>query len=173
MIPAIRASSATCGRMSAAPSAQLTLTASSFAWLIELKNASTVWPDSVRPERSGMVTLAITGTRLTPLANTSSNANSAALQFSVSRWVSVRIRSTPPSIRARVCSANASTSSRNVTVRAPGSLTSGDSDALLVVGPIEPATNRGLPSSRSAWSAARRATCAAATLSARTWCCSS
>ena len=34
--------------------------------LIELKNASTVWPDSVRPERSGIVTDAITGTRRTP-----------------------------------------------------------------------------------------------------------
>ena len=46
---AMRASSATCGRMSSAPSAQLMLTANRFAWLIELKNASTVWPDSVRP----------------------------------------------------------------------------------------------------------------------------
>ena len=44
-----------------------------------------------------------------------------------------------------------------MTARAPGSLTSGDSDAVFVVGPIEPATQRGLPSSRSARSAARRA----------------
>ena len=35
-----------------------------------------------------------------------------------------------------------------MTARAPGSLTSGDSDADFVVGPIEPATQRGLPSSR-------------------------
>ena len=82
--------------------------------------------------------------------------------------VSVRSRSTPPSISARACSPNASTSSRNVTARAPGSLTSGDSEADFVVGPIEPATQRGLPSSALARSAARRATCAAATLRSRT-----
>ena len=36
--------------MSSAPSAQLMLTANRLAWLIEFQNASTVWPDSVRPD---------------------------------------------------------------------------------------------------------------------------
>ena len=120
-MPAIRASSATCGRMSSAPSAQLMLTANRFACATELKNASTVWPDSVRPERSGIVTDAITGTRAQRPARTArSIANSAALQFSVSMCVSVSSRSTPPSSSAAACSRYASTSWRNVTERAPG-----------------------------------------------------
>ena len=54
---AIRASSAMCGRISSAPSAQLRPTANGLAWRTEFQNASTVWPDSVRPERSVMVPL--------------------------------------------------------------------------------------------------------------------
>jgi hypothetical protein len=65
----------------------------------------TVWPDSVRPERSGIVTEAITGTSRTPCSNSSAIAYSDALQLSVSMWVSVISRSTPPSISARACSA--------------------------------------------------------------------
>ena len=44
-----------CGRISSAPSAQFRPTASGLAWRTEFQNASTVWPDRVRPERSVMV----------------------------------------------------------------------------------------------------------------------
>ena len=66
-------------------------------------------------------------------------------------------RRRPRSARAPARRTHA-TSSWNVTARAPGSLTSGDSEADFVVGPIEPATQRGRPSSFMARSAARRAT---------------
>ena len=111
-----------------------------------------------------MVTLAITGTLRAPSPNSSWMANSAAFMLSVSMWVSGNRRSTPPSRRARACCLNAATSSAKLTARKPGSLTSGDSDAVLVVGPIEPATQRTFLSSCSARSAARRATWAAARL---------
>ena len=55
-MPASRDSSATCGRISFAPSEQLTPTISGFASSIEVQNASTVCPESVRPERSTIVT---------------------------------------------------------------------------------------------------------------------
>ena len=51
------------GRISAAPSAQLSPTASGRAWRTEFQNASGVWPDSVRPEASVIVPETITGSR--------------------------------------------------------------------------------------------------------------
>ena len=55
------------------------------------------------------------------------------------------------------------TSSSKVTLRAPGSLTSGEMDAVLGVGPSEPATKRGRSGGRVTSSAASRASAAAAT----------
>jgi len=55
-VPASRFNSATCGRISVAPSEQFTPTTSGSARSIERQNASTVCPDRVRPDRSTMVT---------------------------------------------------------------------------------------------------------------------
>ncbi len=97
------------GRISAAPSAQFRPMVSGFAWRTEFQNASTVWPDRMRPDASVTVPEIISGSRGRPCACrstiTSSIANSAALAFSVSKIVSTSSTSTPPSIRARTCSA--------------------------------------------------------------------
>src|SRR6184192_122400 len=50
----MRASSATCGRISSAPREQFTPTTRGFACSIDVQNASAVWPESVRPLRSTM-----------------------------------------------------------------------------------------------------------------------
>ena len=65
---AMRASSSMYGRISFAPRAQLMPTVSRGACEIEFHAASTVCPDSVRPDASVMVMEAITGTRL-PLSS--------------------------------------------------------------------------------------------------------
>ena len=57
----MRESSATYGRISFAPSEQLTPTISGSACSIAVQNASIVWPESVRPERSTIVTLIQSG----------------------------------------------------------------------------------------------------------------
>jgi len=72
-------------------------------------------------------------------------ANSAALAFSVSNTVSISRMSAPPSISARAASLYATTSSSKVMARKPASLTSGEIEAVRLVGPIEPATKRGFP----------------------------
>ncbi len=100
-MPASRASSATCGRISAAPSEQFTPTTSGSACSIERQNASTVCPDRVRPLRSTMVTEIHSGR----CGATSRAAAMAALAFSVSKIVSISSRSTPPSASAGICSA--------------------------------------------------------------------
>ena len=93
--------------MSRAPSAQLMPTLNGRACAIETQNASIVWPDSVRPLRSVIVTEIISGSRGRRRArssNTSSIATIAAFAFSVSKIVSSSSRSQPPSIRPRACS---------------------------------------------------------------------
>src|SRR3989304_3263082 len=52
----MRASDSRYGRISAAPRAQLTPTLNGSACATESQNASIVWPESVRPLRSGIVT---------------------------------------------------------------------------------------------------------------------
>ena len=82
--------------------------------------------------------------RRTPLSSkTLSIATRAALAFSVSKIVSTRSTSAPPSTSPRVCSAYDSSSSANVMLRKDGSLTFGESDRVLLVGPRAPATKRG------------------------------
>ncbi len=149
-VSANRARSATCGRISAAPSEQLTPTTSGLACSIELQNASTVWPDRVRPLRSTMVTEIHSGR----CGATSRAAATAAFALRVSKIVSISSRSTPPSASAAICSAYASRTCSKVTARYDGSSTRGDSDRVTFSGPIEPATNRP-PTSSAAWRASR------------------
>ena len=66
-IGAIRASSSMYGRISFAPNAQLIPTLSSGACEMEFHAASTVWPDSVRPEASVIVSDAISPARSTAI----------------------------------------------------------------------------------------------------------
>ena len=95
-----------------------------------------------------MVPDMITGQRRPWSANSVSSAKIAALAFRVSKIVSTRSRSAPPSTRPLACSRYAATSSSYETFRAPGSLTSGEIDAVRFVGPREPATQRGRSSVR-------------------------
>ena len=75
----MRASSATYGRMSRAPSAQLMPTLNGRACAIDTQNASIVWPDSVRPLRSVIVAEIISGRRTPFSSNTSSIATMPGL----------------------------------------------------------------------------------------------
>ena len=117
-------------------------TASGLACITDTQNASMVCPESVRPLRSVMVADRMIGTF--PSGSTSDAASSAALALSVSMIVSMSSTSTPPSMSPRTCSANASFIWSKVTARNAGSLTSGEIDSVLLVGPIAPATKRGL-----------------------------
>ena len=97
----MRARSSTKGRISVAPSEQLTPTTSGSACSIEVQNASTVWPERLRPLRSTAVKEIQSGS----CGATSCAATSAAFAFSVSKIVSMSSTSTPPSSRPRICSA--------------------------------------------------------------------
>ena len=61
-----------------------------------VQNASSVWPDSVRPEASTIVPLTITGMRQPSASNVSSMAKIAAFALRVSKIVSTSSRSAPP-----------------------------------------------------------------------------
>ena len=150
------------GRISFGPSAQLMPTESSGACETEIQKASTVWPERLRPERSVIVTEAMTGRRVPRTSNARSTPARAAFAFRVSKAVSTRRRSAPPSRRPSACSWYASSSSAKVTERAPGSFTSRESEAVLLVGPSAPATHAKRPFSAAmtpstAWRAARAA----------------
>ncbi len=133
------------------PREQLIATASRPACSIEAQNASTVWPDSVRPLRSTTVSETTSGN---PGA-TSWAATIAAFAFSVSNTVSISRRSTPPSTRPRICSAYASRTSSKVAERNEGSSTRAEIDSVTFSGPTDPATNRGLSGVETASHAAR------------------
>ena len=92
-------------RISRAPRAQLSPIVSGAAWRTAFQNASVVWPESVRPERSVIVPEIMTGRSIPFSAKTSLVAKIAALAFRVSKIVSIRMMSAPPSIRPRICSA--------------------------------------------------------------------
>ena len=72
---------------------------SGFAWRTLCQNASTVWPERVRPEASTIVPLMISGTRSPSSSNSDSTAKIAAFALSVSKIVSMSRRSAPPSTR--------------------------------------------------------------------------
>jgi hypothetical protein len=99
------ASSFNMGRISAGPNAQLSPIERGFACLTLYQNASLVCPDKVRPEASVMVPEIIIRIGSSNVSDTSSIATSAALALSVSNTVSTKMRSAPPSIKARVASA--------------------------------------------------------------------
>ena len=94
-----------------------------------------------------MVPETITGVLKWRSARTPLMAKRAALAFSVSNTVSTISRSTSPSSNALTCSPYAATRSSNVMLRKLGSFTSGDMEAVRFVGPMLPATNRGLSGS--------------------------
>jgi hypothetical protein len=110
----------------------------------------------VRPLLSVTAIETTTGTRTPRAAHTSSIATSAALVLSVSICVSTSSRSAPPSSSPRACSAKASHSSRQPIARLPGSFTSGEIESVRVVGPIAPATKRGLSGVRAVHASATR-----------------
>ena len=142
---ATRESSCTYWRSCTAPSAQLRPTLRGRAWATEYQNASAVCPESVRPLASTIVPEIMTGSRNPSRSNSDSMANSAAFALRVSKMVSTSRRSAPPSTRPWAPSPYVATSWSNVTFRNPGSFTSGDSEALRLVGPSTPATKRGGP----------------------------
>ncbi len=114
----------------------MTPTISGSACSIAVQNASIVWPLSVRPDRSTIVALIQSGS----CGATERAATIAAFAFSVSKIVSIRRRSTPPSASPRICSAYDSTTWSKVCVRKPGSSTRGLSDSVMLSGPTDPAT---------------------------------
>ncbi len=85
------------GRISVAPSEQLTPTTSGRACSTEIQNASTVWPERFLPLRS----IAVKEIQSGSSGATSCAATSAALAFRVSKTVSIMSRSTPPSRKSR------------------------------------------------------------------------
>ena len=152
--------------MSLAPSAQLSPTLNGFACATDTQKASIVCPASVRPLRSVIVAEIINGRRTPFSSNTSSIATIPALTFRVSTIVSKSRRSEPPSMRPRICVLNASRSSSKVMLRNAGLFTSGEMERIRLVGPIDPATNRGRSGVFAVYSsAACRARRAAATFS--------
>ena len=97
-----RASSARYGRMSRAPSAQLMPTLNGRACAIEVQNASIVWPDSVRPLRSVIVTEIISGSADAASPRTPRRWRRARPWRSACRRSSrAAARRTPPSISPR------------------------------------------------------------------------
>ena len=142
-VSATRDSSSMYGRISAAPSAQLRPTASGRTWRTEFQNASGVWPDSVRPDASVIVPDTMTGKRAPRRVEQRLDREQRGL--GVQR---VEDRLDEQQIGAAVDQAvdrlrYAATSSSYATLRAPGSLTSGEIDAVRLVGPSAPATKRG------------------------------
>src|SRR5215203_4222763 len=103
-VGAVRESSWTYWRSALAPRAQLRPTLRGRAWATEFQNASVVWPDRVRPLASVMVPEIMIGTLTSVAAKYASMAKSAALAFSVSKIVSTRRRSAPPSSSPRIAS---------------------------------------------------------------------
>ncbi len=132
------------GRKSRAPSEQLSPIESRSMCETEVRKASTVCPERVRPLASVIVPETMTGRCIPRSSSSSSIANSAALALSVSKIVSTSSKSTPPSSKPFTCSRYEAFTSSNETARYPGSFTSGDNDKVLFIGPMAPATKRGL-----------------------------
>ena len=103
-VSAIAASDVRCGRSCAAPNEQLRPMVTGLAWRTEAQKASTVWPERLRPERSVSVIEIISGSSRPSACSASKAAMIADLAFSVSKMVSMRMKSTPPSTRASTCS---------------------------------------------------------------------
>ena len=87
--------------MSVAPSEQLTPTISGRACSTDTQKASEVCPERFRPLRS----MAVNESQSGRSGATSAAATIAAFAFNVSKIVSTRSRSAPPSASAAICSA--------------------------------------------------------------------
>ena len=131
--------SSTNGRISAAPSEQLTPTISGRACSTESQNASTVCPERLRP----LLSIAVNESQSGRSGASASAAAIAAFAFSESKTVSTSRMSTPPSRSAPIWCAYASRTSSKVTALYDGSSTRGESDSVTLSGPTAPATNRG------------------------------
>src|ERR687898_268181 len=140
----MRESSSMYCRSSLEPRAQFKPTLMGSAWRIEFQNASVTWPESVRPLASVMVPEIMIGTSRFSSSRYSLIAKIAAFAFRVSKIVSTSSRSTPPSTSPRAASLYASLRSSKVTFLKLGLFTSGDREAVRLVGPMAPATKRGL-----------------------------
>ena len=103
-ISAIKDNSDNHGRISFAPNAQFNPIAIGCACRTEFQNASTVCPDNVLPLASVIVPDIKIGISLLFFSNKFNNAKRAALQFSVSKTVSTKNRSTPLSKSPFACS---------------------------------------------------------------------
>ena len=79
------------GRSCSAPKEQFEPTEKGRRCFSEYQKASGVWPDRLRPERSVMVSDSMIGSSTPISSNTCSTAKPAALAFSVSKIVSIRI----------------------------------------------------------------------------------
>jgi len=104
-IGAICDNSSISGRISLGPSAQFIPTLNNGTWEMEFQKASTVCPVTPRLLPAWInVTDAIIGTRRAPDAKACCIAKNAAFAFNVSKMVSTRRRSAPPSRSPRTCS---------------------------------------------------------------------
>ena len=103
-VSAIALSARTWGRSWLAPNEQFSPMVSGLAWRTACQNASTVWPERLRPDRSVSGIDSISGTSRPRAPSRCFTAMIAALQLSVSNTVSTRMKSAPPSIRASACS---------------------------------------------------------------------
>ncbi len=66
------------------------------AWRMDVQNASTVWPERVRPDASVIVPEMTIGTRSASASNAAWMPKIAAFALSVSKMVSTTSRSAPP-----------------------------------------------------------------------------
>ena len=92
----------TCGRNCSAPNEQLSPIVIGLACRTACQNASTVWPDRLRPDRSVSVIDSMIGTSTPRAAPAWIAAITPAFAFSVSNTVSIRMKSAPPSSSASV-----------------------------------------------------------------------
>ena len=143
-------------------------TASGRAWRTEFQNASAVWPDSVRPEASVIVPEIISGRRAPRRLERVVDREQRRL--GVQR---VEDRLDQQQVDAALEQpvdrfAVGGDQLVEADCAKPGSFTSGESEAVLFVGPSTPATKRGSPGCRACQSrTASRARRAAARLSSR------
>ena len=148
----MRASSATYGRSSRAPSEQLTPTISGSACSIDAQNASIVCPLSVRPDRSTIVTEIQSGSSRRDVARRGDRR--LRVQRVEDRLdqeqVGAAVGQAADLLRVRLAHLR-----RTCASGSPGSSTFGLSDSVMFSGPTEPATN--LPPAASAASRASRA----------------
>mmetsp|Transcript_25477 Transcript_25477/g.73103 ORF Transcript_25477/g.73103 Transcript_25477/m.73103 type:complete len:219 (-) Transcript_25477:3871-4527(-) len=125
-------------------SAPVIPTDSGLACLMLIKNASMLCPEGILPP-SVMTAVISSGRRsFFVCSKYSSTAKMAALAVSVSDTISKANRSAPPSTKPRICCMYVATKASQLVLRCDGSSAPADDDSRWLVGPITPATNRGL-----------------------------